>query len=336
MSQETYEWLNKHVLIGYTEQRGRAWHYRSSDQADEPNHYRGPVPVADIHRRLFDWSAQSYPVLVQAGRHGLLRAADRQAVVASDTGDVLGIHSTGYRIHQYADWLIEKVVSLLDGGLDVGSAGLLKNRAQAWVSIEVPENVTTPEGVEFRPHLLACTSHDGSLITTYKRTVTLTVCDNTMGAALVGSGQVIRIKHSKDSDKRFTVLSAREALNLVQATADGFAEQVRNLCRVEVSQKMWQEFLQAHLPDRDSARARHLAETRRAELRHLWDHDERVAPWRGTAWGVVQAVNTHTHHYATVRRVGRPERNASNAVTGTFDKLDKATVATLDTVLATA
>ncbi len=43
-----------------------------------------------------------------------------------------------------------------------------------------------------------------------------------------------------------------------------------------------------------------MAENRREVLQRLYRHDERVAPWAGTAWGVVQAVNTMTHHEAVV------------------------------------
>jgi hypothetical protein len=39
VSAETTEWLNKNVLVGFTKQRGNAWHYRMAEQGDEPNHY---------------------------------------------------------------------------------------------------------------------------------------------------------------------------------------------------------------------------------------------------------------------------------------------------------
>ena len=44
----------------------------------------------------------------------------------------------------------------------------------------MPETITTPEGIAFRPNLLACTWHDGSLATTYERVVANVVCDNTV------------------------------------------------------------------------------------------------------------------------------------------------------------
>jgi hypothetical protein len=38
MSKETSSWLNNNVLIGLTDKRGHAWHYRKSEQGAEPNH----------------------------------------------------------------------------------------------------------------------------------------------------------------------------------------------------------------------------------------------------------------------------------------------------------
>ncbi len=55
-----------------------------------------------------------------------------------------------------------------------------------------PTTITTPEGVEFRPNLLATTSFDGSIATTFKRTVTATVCDNTRELALAEKAQQSR------------------------------------------------------------------------------------------------------------------------------------------------
>jgi hypothetical protein len=33
---ETAQWLNRNVLIGYTDQRGTAWHYRATAQGASP------------------------------------------------------------------------------------------------------------------------------------------------------------------------------------------------------------------------------------------------------------------------------------------------------------
>jgi Domain of unknown function (DUF932) len=75
-------------------------------------------------------------------------------------------------------------------------------------------------------------------------------------------------------------------------------------------------------------------EKKRASLERLWRHDARVSPWKNTAWGVVQAVNTWAHHEQTVRGSTRLERNMLRAVDGTTWTLDRTTLATLRPVLA--
>ena len=65
MSKETLQHLNISTLIGNTDARGHAWHYRAEEQGEETNHYPGPIPVGDVERRLFDWQAVSRRVAVE-------------------------------------------------------------------------------------------------------------------------------------------------------------------------------------------------------------------------------------------------------------------------------
>jgi phage/plasmid-like protein (TIGR03299 family) len=210
MSKETLQHLNTNTLIGNTDQRGTAWHYRAEHQGEESNHYPGPIPMQEVRRRLFHWQAESRPLATEVSatvetmdhlddqgepaRWAVI--ADRQAIVRPDTDAVMGLFSTGYVRHQYDEWLLTTVSNILDDTLSIGSAGLLKGGAVAWVEVSVPETITTPEGFAFRPNLLATTSFDGSIATTFKRTVTATVCDNTRELALAEQGQAYRVKHS--------------------------------------------------------------------------------------------------------------------------------------------
>ncbi|MBW3609652.1 MAG: DUF945 domain-containing protein [Actinobacteria bacterium] len=339
MSQETASWLNTMTLIGFTDRRGRAWHYRAERQGGEPNHYPGAIPVEDVRRRLFAWTVlegdvSSTAMLLCNDGVGTLTVSDpdRKAMLRppgglgdEDPGAILGIFKSGYTPHDYGQWLLEQVAEILDDELAIGSAGLLRGGALAWVSIEVPETITTPEGVAFRPHLLATTSFDGSIATTYGRKVQLVVCDNTHAVAMRESGQQIKVRHSRHS--RLKLADARQALALVHTIADDFAAEVAQLTSVAVSDGDWARFLDelAPLPF-EEGRARTLAQAKREALQRLWDHDTRVAPWRGTAFGAMQAVNTFAHHEASVRGMARSERNMLRAVTGEVDALDRRTV----------
>lgn len=334
MSKETLEWLNENTLIGFTDKRGKAWHYREG----AGNHYTDAVPVEDVHTRLFSWTAEERPLYVPGGPdEDMVRVPDRKAVVRSDNAHVMGIFKSGYQPHQYGEWLVHNVGSILDADLRIGSAGLLKGGAVAWVSVEVPDTIVTPEGVAFRPNLLAATSFDGSVATTYKRVITNVVCDNTMSVALnEGGGQVHKIRHSKNSMGKLE--NAREALGIIHGAAEEFEAEVQRLTRKEVTPRTWDRILDAiaPLPEHNGearTRALTMAENKRDQLTQLWNHDPRVAPWSGTAFGVWQAVNTYQHHVAIVRGAGRAERNMMAAVDGSYQEKDNAAMTRVLAVL---
>ncbi|MGW4240958.1 DUF932 domain-containing protein [Nocardia sp. NPDC004722] len=350
MSRETMEWLNTNILIGMTEKRGTAWHYKATMQGEEPNHYPGFIPVDHIIRRLFNFEAKSgvsafaAPSTIDGewnwiGPDGQpysihLTQTGRQTIYHSETKYDFGVFKAGYEPHQYQEWLLEKVAQLItaDGlavstdSLGVTSAGLLRESAQAWVQIERPDTVKTPEGVDFRPNLLAWTSHDGSLATQYSATHTLVVCDNTRFAAEAearASGLRTKIKHSKNS--KLKVTEARDALKLIVESADDFAAEIRELCQIPVSTSQFNNFLGewAPMPEKEGAGKTRVV-NKREKLTELYRHDNRVEPWAGTAFGVLQAVNTYNHHFASIgnSKVTRADRNMANAIEGDTAKKD--------------
>jgi phage/plasmid-like protein (TIGR03299 family) len=299
MSREISTWLNTNTLIGFTDKRGSAWHWRAEEQGEQSNHYPGAIPLEDVQTRLFGWTAESrrlaveVPASVTTATHSRLGlpmkwevVPERQAICRSDTDDgtVMGIFGPGYTRHQYDEWLLSTVADLLDDELSTSSAGLLRAGAIAWVEVSMPHTITTPEGVAFRPNLLATTSFDGSIATTYKRTVTDTVCDNTRELALSEAGQEFKVKHSRNS--RAQLGPARLALQLVHNLADDFAAEVASLCATTVSDSEWRHFLDRLVPRVDpktsrllEGRALGMADRKRETIDGLYRRDPRVAPW---------------------------------------------------------
>ena len=226
MSRESLTWLNTNTLIGFTAKRGHAWHWRAEEQGDASNHYPGAIPMADVQDRLFHWEAESRRLAVEVQRRCLSDDPPhrrRHASLLDCRGGQAG-HLPLRRHRRHCDGHLRPrlhpppVPRLAadhrrrpaDDDLAISSAGLLREGAIAWVEVSMPETITTPEGVAFRPNLLATTSFDGSIATTYKRTVTDTVCDNTRELALSESGQEFKIKHSRNS--RLQLAPARQAL----------------------------------------------------------------------------------------------------------------------------
>jgi len=325
MTTETIQHLNTQVLIGFTDQRGTAWHYKKDEQGDEPNHYAQAIPVDDVLRRLFAWHAIELPMFVSTTK-GNVEVPNRKAIVRDDTFDVLGVPSKAYMPHQYDEWLLKNVSNLIDDTLAIGSAGLLKGGAVAWVQIEMPENMKVA-GVEFRPHLLATTSFNGEIATLYKRTCTIVVCDNTRARALRESSDEVRVKHTSGSLLRLN--DAREALNIVHQLGDDFAKEIDALMSMKVSDRGFDRVLNMLVPagDNDSRQLQTRAEGTRNVLRQMWQTDIRCAPFRNTGFGVLQTVNTWRQHMKPTRK-GRSiiERTMMDTLTGITEVADREVV----------
>jgi len=339
MSKETMEWLNSNILVGFTAERGNAWHYRADLQGSEPNHYEGAIPTDDILRRLFAWSAVSAPVFVRVpatledatstddeGNPIKFIRVERQAILRSDTNELMEIFGNDYRSHQYGEWLVQNLANIVDGNINFGSAGLLKNGAVAFVSLEMPESVEVLEGFSVRPHLLATTSHNGMLATTYKSVSTFVVCDNTHAMAMSENTSQFKTRHSKYSGMK--IQSARDALGIVHKMTEDIVAEVTKLSEVKVTDAEWQKVLEALAPipslakDESNKAAVTRAENKRAELVGLYNYDVRVAPWKGSALGVLQAFNTYNHHIVGNDK-NRAERNQMNALMGKTEQSDR-------------
>jgi phage/plasmid-like protein (TIGR03299 family) len=329
MSRETLNWLNENTLIGFSEKRGKAWHYRQGSD----NHYVGAVPVDDVRKRLFDWHAVEVPIHIgtTSGQFSVPSAATvdgYKAWVHPKTGDVLGVHKATRALHQYDEWLLDTAESILGEGVEIGTAGVLRGGKIAWVQFEVPETFETPEGVPFRPFVLARSSMDGSVATTYSRSVTNTVCDNTMAiAATQHGGQRIVFRASGDNSVKLK--DAREALGLIDAAAADFQAQVATLTATPFTTRDFLHLTEIVVPgerpegnDRRAWSHWERVQEKRAYLFDLYRFDERVGGWAGTAFGAWQAFNTYDQHERKLRSSNRVERNQLCVVKGQQERQD--------------
>ena len=327
MSAETIEYLNANTLIGFTEKRGTAWHYRGTHD----NHFEGPIP----RERALD--LLSYP-LVEAGitatyltEDGVTSVVDenRKGIVRVDTGEVMGVFSNSYQIHQPAEWCLENVDLLLDGGLQIGSVVVLKGGRVAALQAELDETRVGPENIKHRPFITAATSTDGSMATTYGVGTQVVVCDNTLAVALRSFDALTKIRHTSMSLSR--VGQVRQNLGLiVEQVGDVFDQQVRTLLDEHVSDARWAEFVKSftQVETAKPGRAQTMRQNKADALNDLWFNDERVAPWKNSAYGVVAAVNTATHHIfgSDEKRVAR---NQERTITGKWDGVDAGTLRVL-------
>ncbi|QDK02073.1 hypothetical protein SEA_GIBBLES_116 [Gordonia phage Gibbles] len=342
MSAESIETLNTNVLVGFTDQRGHAWHYDAAYQGAESNHYSEAIPVADINRRLFNWEPLQVPIHAEVPTDNAEHATGidsygnpvvnvlvpgKMAIVRSDNYRTIGLHSDSYAVHDYRDWLIGLASNVIGETLQPSSAGLLKGGAVAWVEFSIPETIHDAKtGMAFRSNYLATTALDGSCATTHGLTITQTVCDNTRAVALgemKRDGRFFKIKHTKHSNAKID--QAREALGLVENGIELYTDQIHMLSDIEIDDAQLFAFLDAWapLPD-EKGKGYTRTENKRDKFLDMYRHDAMCADWSGTALGLVQTGNTFAHHASEIRgEASRYERNSEARIKGKFDALDE-------------
>lgn len=321
MSAETQEWLDENILVGMTAVRGNAWHRLNGGT----NTFEGPIPIERVRELLARYEAEDV-ALKLADDDSL--AEGYKAIVRKDTRQIYKIFSEGYQQHDYREWLVNNVGTLLDSttsDLVIANAGGLKGGAVAFVQIETPQTFHAVMGVEFRPNITAVTSLNGRFATAYKFMSTNVVCDNTLSLGISERAAQYKFKHTSGSLHNIRKVRSEMALGFINDAADAFAAEVAALSTVKVSDKDWAKFLDAHveITPESKGRGRTLAEHKRDDLTQLWNTDPMVAPWKGTAYGVIQAVNTWDQWQSIVKGQGREERSFYNALSGATAKQDR-------------
>ncbi|QNJ59267.1 hypothetical protein SEA_MRMIYAGI_53 [Mycobacterium phage MrMiyagi] len=368
MSRETREWLNEFILVGNCKERPMAWHYdrelqKSKGLAD--NHFEDPIPYQVVVDRLFSWEPKSVP------KANLVPCAKRdanffgpqgqpykvmptgtwnddyvyegeQGIIRSDTKAHMATHGSGYKIHDYKQWLLRLQSNVLGDSLTILGAGLLRNALQAYVQVAMPRPETDDKtGLKFMPYITASTSLDGSLPTTFSAQSLLIVCDNTREMALrqaERSGTIYKAKHTSKSLDQNRIKDVREALGIVHKQADDFVAEMQELASISVTRRQWVKVLDIILPLPDpkdpktSKRAMTIAENKREVMNHTYWRDPMMNNMQGSALGVVQAVNTYANHYSQIKG-NRLERNMEKMVKGDFGDIDRKTVLALSEVL---
>jgi phage/plasmid-like protein (TIGR03299 family) len=247
---------------------------------------------------------------------------NRKAIVRSDNQHVLGMFKEGYAPHQYDEWLLGTVGNLLDDNLIIGSAGLLREGAVAWVQVEMPENFRAGD-VEFRPNLIATTSFDGSIATTFKRTSTIVVCDNTRTMALAENSETVKVRHSSQSMTRLA--DARDALGIVMTLADDFQHEIEAMLAQTVSDIQFGTLVERFVPLTavDSKHKATRVAATRDQMWEMWRNDPRCSPWKNTGFGVMQVANTWRQHERPTRGgTVKMERTMMEALKGQTDTAD--------------
>ena len=313
--------------------RRPAWWYNPRlEDVLNPTHFPGYLPISLIKEKLFGWTAlesakivahvevNGRMVEINCGNYKAIVRGDRvfEDVPTDDDGNpvgnignpesILSIMSNEYGTHQPQELFINMTSELLQGSDNIGAtgAGLLKWGRVCYMEVSIPQTLHNDRaGFDYRPNLLVYTSFDGSLKTTLARTITATVCDNTLQIAASEAkraGTALTIGHTRLSSDRMP--EARQVLGIIEQESDDFNTLLDEWAATPVSTKQFEAWLDEVLPvpevkvidGKAKTNSQTIVLNKREAIGDLYYSDERAATWVGTKLGVRQAWNTAHHH----------------------------------------
>lgn len=323
-----------HVLVGFgSDEKADYWRPSITTLVER---YEGEVPLDDVLKKLFDWDAVKCPVEVVMPSGRRVPIADRHAIVHSKTDKVFKFATDSYVIHQFHEWLLSNVAKILDSELVIGIAGVLRSGGGAFVTVEGSEKMESRNGIEIKPKLLAASSHDSKLATSYKMVGTILRCENMLTSSLWQKKAPWNNRHTLHSLTRLD--SVREVLGIqLKDNATAMCNFVDSLAEVTVTNTQWLEIVEKLVPIADGTReqAKARLENKRLVLHDMWENDPRCNPWKGSGFGVFQVFNTHQLHIAGSGST-RIDRNMRNILSTESQRSDELILSAISSVTGTS
>jgi len=244
-----------------------------------------------------DWSVEQWPLV--ARRDGVDREVPgRFANVRADTGAVLGVVSTSYRIFQnksafdFFDQIVQERLAIYE------TAGALKEGRHIWMLARLPKTIRAAGDDEIRPYVLLANSHDGTRALRMIPTTVRVVCANTLNLALgrAAATEGLTIYHNESLEQR--VKDARDKLGIITQRVDEFESQVQALARRPMSRDELTTYFTTLVADRAADTQKRMLAT---FVANLDDETNSLPGIKGSIWQAYNAVSQWADHQSVVR-----------------------------------
>lgn len=254
--------------------------------------------------------------VITGGTCGIVREYDGKLV-----GEGHGIESYGIVQYETMYKLGAAIADVLEAPMF--TTGSLREGRQFFIGFRANDLDVNGEIVQRRPAV--CSSHDGSLKAVAYDSSVLPVCANTLTWGLSSGRNILGFRHTSGVED--AIAQAIEFQKLHSTNDEVIVKRISDLQLRPFSTADFvgvMDTVLPTLPDSDAItnRAKTIRTNARESVQVMWLRDERVAPFRGTAWGAVQAFNTYEQWVAPIR--GLKGRNESEVrAERQFDSLSK-------------
>jgi len=291
MAHELTERADGTVEMAYRLDHGMPWHGLGQPIAETDYHNLD----AWIAKAGMEWKANRSRVRygeppnqrIVEGSHVLFR---------SDTKDPLGIVSASYKTVQPRELLEVFRGVLRTGGLEMSAAGTLFGGKRFWCTAKIGEASPVSMRDRVGAFLLGVSSLDGSLKTTFRRSPTRAVCNNTVRMAFAEGPAELTISHRSN----FEAADVREFMQLNTAAWDAFKHQITRLANKPVHEEeaaiVVQGLFGSASKDADKVREGY-GYKRVMELFNGAGKGAMLDGVKDTAWGLLNAVTEFADHH---------------------------------------
>lgn len=298
-------------VSGVSQSRKPWWVGKNGDQR-WVEEQRITTPEQMLRASRTGWTVSKRPLYMETDP-SFVAVKDAFVIARDDTNAPLGVVGGRYAEFQNSD-LCDAAYEIAQLGAEFVTGGSLFGGARVWYLLKPDEHEATINGQPFKQFLLATGSHDGSGATRVLPTSVSVECWNTLSLALGKAQQSYSMRHTISGTRDKLVTQAQGALAIGSAYFEAFKADAEKLASIDVELREFQAILDELVPLEDDAqgRARTMRENKRAGIKRAYNSDL-YANYKGTGWGVVQAVNDFELWGQTVRGSDRFERQADLA-----------------------
>lgn len=285
-----------------------------------------PTSADALRLAGLDWTVEQKPVFLEGQDFPI---ANYNANVRDKDGKVLGIVTDRYRIVQNAEafaWTDE----LLGGGdVRYETAGSLREGRSVWLLAKMPPAKVAGDEVE--PYVVFSNTHDGSGAIRVAMTPVRVVCNNTLNLALRTAQRSWSTKHV--GDLQYKLAEAQRTLELANRYMIHLDRQAQQLANVTVTDAQLEKILNEMFPCREDAteRQKNTVKAAKDEFMVCWFMPD-LDRFRGTAWGVVNAMADMVDHSQPRRNTQNYRENNWGRIMNGHELVDRVTVKMLDMV----
>ena len=293
--------ITKKDVFAFTGARERIWHSLGEEIPE------GLTAVEAFDRVGLGWETELLPCFAQAAGKQII-LPNSLAHVRSDTLDVLGVVSDGYKpidngdVARFADQLLGA-----DAAATISTCGSLLGGKRIFALLQLPKVVQAARGDDVNTYLALSNGHGGFASFNVYPTSVRIVCNNTLTWSEKDLGRGVRFHHTGDLEKK--IRQAQFIMGLAIRETEIFEEKIKALVGCQLSPGQVRQFLSMAFnatfgPDPDPERepeAFEKWESRRAAHLEKWMaafefEGQEIPAIRGTAWAALNAYTAWSDH----------------------------------------